>query len=218
MTRVYGDRVQMRIDQLIKAINYITLVFLFLMSVLTLLSCSSGKVQELTNQNEKLQKENTELRNQIEELKRKLTELESKIAEQKSKEEEQLRNSAKEAVNALQKLEARIEVGISYLDYSRALGETLYQVEQFLQSPASSKLPEFSNSIRKVLSHYMILKEVLDLEVKSKFLPEKYFNNRIKPLYPSAKDIEYRYSEPVKGVIIREAVFQLRGAVSLLPK
>ena len=43
--------------------------------------------------------------------------------------------SAKDAVRALQKFQARIEVGISYRDYAPALGDVKFEVNQFLRSP-----------------------------------------------------------------------------------
>jgi hypothetical protein len=47
--------------------------------------------------------------------------------------------SAKEAVRALPKLQARVEAGISYRDYSPALGDALFEVKLFLQSPGAKE-------------------------------------------------------------------------------
>ena len=58
---------------------------------------------------------------------------------------------ANDALLALKKLDARIETGISYSDYSGALGEVNYSVKQFLESDKSTSVPEFSNSLRNAM-------------------------------------------------------------------
>ncbi|MBM4300780.1 MAG: restriction endonuclease subunit S [Deltaproteobacteria bacterium] len=63
--------------------------------------------------------------------------------------------SAKEAIEALKKLESRVQVGISYKDYGPALGETHYKVKHYLDSPESNKNPKLRNSIEKALNHYI---------------------------------------------------------------
>lgn len=48
--------------------------------------------------------------------------------------------STKEAIRALKKLEAKIEVGISYNDYSSALGGANFEVRMFLESPEAKEI------------------------------------------------------------------------------
>jgi len=48
--------------------------------------------------------------------------------------------SAKEIINAFEKLESRIEVGISYNDYTSALGDVNFKVKMFLKSPEAKEI------------------------------------------------------------------------------
>jgi len=64
--------------------------------------------------------------------------------------------SAKEAVRTLKKLEARVQVGISYRDYMPALGDAQFEVNQFLESSEARKKPHLAESINKVMDHYII--------------------------------------------------------------
>jgi hypothetical protein len=58
---------------------------------------------------------------------------------------------AVEAVNALKKLEAKIETGMTEREYSSALGETNFAVKMFLESPEADKFPEFSQNLRTAM-------------------------------------------------------------------
>jgi|YelNatPaOPRAMG01_1025707.scaffolds.fasta_scaffold76262_2 hypothetical protein len=68
--------------------------------------------------------------------------------------------SAKEAIEALKKLESRVQVGISYKDYGPALGETHYKVKNYLDSPESKKNSKLRNSIEKALNHYIYANDI----------------------------------------------------------
>lgn len=69
--------------------------------------------------------------------------------------------SAKDAVKALKKLEARTETGINYKDFSAALADTKVEVESFLNSKLAKKNPELSECLKKTLEHYMISNELI---------------------------------------------------------
>ena len=62
--------------------------------------------------------------------------------------------SAKEAVMALKKMEARVQSGIAYRDYSPALGETKFSVNVYLEDPEAKKDPELTSLIKRVMVHY----------------------------------------------------------------
>lgn len=62
--------------------------------------------------------------------------------------------SAKEAIMALKKMEARTQSGISYRDYSSALGEAKFAVNMFQESKDASKDIELKESILRVMGHY----------------------------------------------------------------
>jgi hypothetical protein len=64
--------------------------------------------------------------------------------------------SAKESVRALQKLQARIEVGISYRDYAPALGDAKFEVNLFLQNPEAQEKKELALRIKKIMMIYEI--------------------------------------------------------------
>jgi len=65
-----------------------------------------------------------------------------------------LGESAKEAVRALKKLEARCQAGISYKDYVAALGDAKFEVNLFLEGTEAKKRPRLAESIDKVMGHY----------------------------------------------------------------
>lgn len=71
--------------------------------------------------------------------------------------------SAKDAIEALQKLSSRCETGISYRDYSSALGETNFNVKSYLENPESDKNPKLKECLRKTWVHFLTAKEVWDL-------------------------------------------------------
>ncbi|MHB8067360.1 MAG: hypothetical protein ACYDIC_05610 [Desulfobaccales bacterium] len=62
--------------------------------------------------------------------------------------------SAKDAVKALKKLEAKVESGMSYQKYREALGDTNAEVKLFLESKNAKKNPELANSIKKIMGNY----------------------------------------------------------------
>lgn len=74
--------------------------------------------------------------------------------------------SAKEAVEALKKLESRVQVGISYNDYGPALGETHYKVKMFLESPNSNNNPALKKPIGKALEHYIYAKDIWGYKIE----------------------------------------------------
>jgi hypothetical protein len=73
--------------------------------------------------------------------------------------------SSKDAIRSLKKLQAKVEVGTSYKDYWAALGDTKFDVEEFLASPEAKDKPELANSIRKTLGHYVYAKAIWDLKI-----------------------------------------------------
>lgn len=62
--------------------------------------------------------------------------------------------SAKNAIRALKKLEARCQSGISYRDFSPAVGEANFEANMFLQNKDSSNFNNIKSSIIDTLLHY----------------------------------------------------------------
>lgn len=99
--------------------------------------------------------------------------------------------SAKEAIMALKKLEARCQTGISYRDYSSALGEAKFPVNVFQESKEASKNIKLAESISRAMGHY----ETAGKFWGYKFSVWKYYINsdelEILEKYPDAtKDVE----------------------------
>jgi hypothetical protein len=62
--------------------------------------------------------------------------------------------SAKSAVRALKKLEARCQAGISYRDYPIAIGDAKFEVNLYLESSDAQKNRELAESIQAAMNHY----------------------------------------------------------------
>jgi hypothetical protein len=72
--------------------------------------------------------------------------------------------TAKDAIEAMQKLGARTEVGISYKDYGPALGEANYKVKTYLENPESDKNPKLKGSIKKSWLCYLAVNQVWEYQ------------------------------------------------------
>jgi hypothetical protein len=75
--------------------------------------------------------------------------------------------SAKDAVRALQKLQARVESGISYRDYAPALGDALFEVKLFLRSPEAKTKPELAAAVSKAMEYYQTAGEMWMSSIKA---------------------------------------------------
>ena len=62
--------------------------------------------------------------------------------------------SAKKAVRALQRLQARVETGISYRDHAPAVGLAKFEVNLFLRSPEAEEKTELASSVKLLMSVY----------------------------------------------------------------
>lgn len=74
--------------------------------------------------------------------------------------------TAIEAINALKKLQARVEVGISYRDYSPALGEVKYAVDMFLTSQSAKDFPALVIEINKAFANFTMAGLIWDEKFK----------------------------------------------------
>ena len=72
--------------------------------------------------------------------------------------------SSKSVVISLNKLESKTEIGISFQDYSRSLGDINYEVKTFLNSKESKTKPKLAESIQMVMTHYVNAKKVWEGE------------------------------------------------------
>jgi len=67
-----------------------------------------------------------------------------------------------EAVNALKKLQARTQVGITYKDYAPALGEAKFALNLFVESSQSKDFPELVQILNSAFETFKISGEVWD--------------------------------------------------------
>jgi hypothetical protein len=88
-----------------------------------------------------------------------------RIAEQEMKEREKRKKeaaarylnppqSARTALNAIKKLQARTEIGINLRDYSTIVGETYAEVKVFCDSPDGESIQEFSSMLLSAIDKY----------------------------------------------------------------
>ncbi len=62
--------------------------------------------------------------------------------------------SSKDAYNALKKLEAKIQTGISFKEYSPALGDAKFEVNMFSESAEAKEKPRLKEIFNRTMGHY----------------------------------------------------------------
>jgi hypothetical protein len=72
--------------------------------------------------------------------------------------------SAKEAIRALKKVEAGVQVGITYQDYLAALRNAQFEVNLFLESPEAISKPELAKSIKEVMDLYLAASSIWKMD------------------------------------------------------
>jgi hypothetical protein len=70
---------------------------------------------------------------------------------------------ANEAIEALQKLSSKCDTGISFRDYTRAVGDTSFAVKSYLDNPESNKNHRLKESIQKAWGHFLMAKDAWNL-------------------------------------------------------
>lgn len=113
-----------------------------------------------------------------------------------------LAQSAKDAVRALQKLQARVEAGISYRDYAPALGDALFEVKLFLASPEAKTKPALASAVSKTMEHYLIARQIWEFDTyRYSATPEN--KNLVKKIYPELSD---KVDRDAFTFVVKEAV------------
>jgi hypothetical protein len=111
------------------------------------------------------------------------------------------KNAGDKAVRALQKLQARVEVGISYQDYTSALEDTKSEVNLFLQSPEAKKRLELTMTIEKAMRHYQAVTDVWKWKVDrhDSTIPADYWLwEFLLKTYPNLKEENSRWWDKLK--------------------
>jgi hypothetical protein len=131
--------------------------------------------------------------------------------------------SAKDAVRALQKLQARIESGISYRDYAPALGDARFEVNLFLQSPQAKSKQNLAVAIKSAMNHYQNAKETWGIKVSTGYdyitidLQQALADSLFKD-YPEIRTgYEFQVDKAVQ-IIWTKANKELEKAMALLSK
>jgi hypothetical protein len=68
--------------------------------------------------------------------------------------------SARDAVKALKRIEARADMGISYNEYVLAVADARVEVQMYLESHEAKQKAELTDRIKKILGHYETAREV----------------------------------------------------------
>lgn len=68
--------------------------------------------------------------------------------------------SAKDAVKAFSKLDARIETGVSYRDYVAELGDVNFELKSFADTPEAKKRPEILALLMRAMALHVEAKEL----------------------------------------------------------
>lgn len=71
-----------------------------------------------------------------------------------------------EAVKSLKQLQAKVEIGISYKDYTAALGDVKFAVDNFLANPDAKDKPALSSAISTSLKCYLDAKTLWRLKIE----------------------------------------------------
>jgi hypothetical protein len=112
-------------------------------------------------------------RNRIAEAERRrlAAEEEKRVAAEKQRAAEQLRKkmaaayrnvppSAYDALNVAKKLNAKMEIGMRYADYSSAVGDAWGEIKVFAESADGKKIPEFGALLTKSIVDYKLAMEI----------------------------------------------------------
>jgi len=119
---------------------------------------------------DKIRAEEAEKKRVAEEKSRRANEEKQRIAEQKLAEQRagnrkselkeqaaKYKNAspqARTALNALKRIQARTEVGITRSNYSQVLGEQYGEIKIFTESPEGQSMPLFSSEVSEAIKHY----------------------------------------------------------------
>ena len=74
--------------------------------------------------------------------------------------------SARDALNALKRIEAKIEVGLTFRDYTTVIGDGWADVKIFIESDDGGRLVEFSGLLTNAIGHYKLALDIWNNEIK----------------------------------------------------
>ncbi len=142
--------------------------------------------------------------------------------------------TANDAIEAMQKVSSRNEIGISYKDYTVLLGEANYKVKPYLVNSDSDKNSKLKEAIQKAWYHYLKANQLWEyqfarqndritymaLDKKSNINRDAQVIDELIKLYPEMsskiRDGRYIMMPDALSVIWRAATNELNFAVKLL--
>lgn len=122
------------------------------------LACFDTKAKSMAAKAEEEKKQ----REAEEELRKK-----NEAEQQQRKERDDFLAAARPSLLALQKLRARVGVGVSFRDYFSPLSDANFELENFLRSPRTAYEPEFQRSVSRAFMHYSAAGEQWKIAVRS---------------------------------------------------
>lgn len=139
-------------------------------------------------------------------------------------------DKAQEALTALKKIQAKTETGISFKDYSTALGDAKFYVNEYLDSADVKRIPEAGDAVKKAMLHYETAKIVWDDKFAKRNSTVKGFIYELSIIgqiiaknYPEAKTSEvnrqgdkYYFIDELLSIIWGKAKDETKKAEGLL--
>lgn len=133
--------------------------------------------------------------------------------------------SAKEALLALKKMEARCQSGISYQDYGPAVSDARIPINSFAESEDGKKSSELTEFLNKAMSHYEYAGKIWQLRFNPFFQGygiievTSSLGQEIGELYPKADAKNEKYIvEEILPVVWEAAAKELEHATNLYTK
>lgn len=124
-----------------------------------------------------------------------------------------------EAVNALKKLQAKTQVGITYKDYSPALAEAKYALNLFIESSQAKDFPELAETLSSAFETFAMAGEVWSAKFSGSSVSSFGRKSDHPAVFAKFPEIDQIVSKGGTGVIIEEkdgGPFLIDGLVSFL--
>lgn len=136
--------------------------------------------------------------------------------------------SADDAILGLRKLDARVDTGISYRDYSGALAEAKLPVRLFVEGPEAATNPQFTTALQKAIEHYDFANRIWDAKFSAlnheKMLAGGFISAKgtlgeaIKERYPAAELLDGYYPlQTTLPAVWAEAESEANSAAAIAP-
>lgn len=118
----------------------------------------------------------------------------AKEEEEKRKAEDQARKAAQDeikaveatarsAIDAVRKLQTRVQVGVSYRDYPPLVSDAKYEIARFSDSAASKKIPDVDKALNAALKHYVTALEVWSVKFSRRGARDTFARFENPPLF-----------------------------------